>query len=233
MNSYSKIADGLAGWLTFELRCGRAELFRESLLAHPLQQLLNHQFPGRVKVEVPHPILSSRKRGKKPAIDFGVTGDDGRYSAVVETKWISKSRTLLRDILRDIVRLDMVVPKYADEGFLILAGRKRNIQKLFEKSQFQPHPNNQNSRHILPLESHTKSSVRFVPIPKFRQTLYSQVLKTFRECEVSKSIPLERSGPYPRSANLDHCEVYLWRLRKYYQREQFKPEDFYNFDGEN
>ena len=234
MNRFSKIADGLAGWLTFELRCGREELFRESLLAHPLQQLLNYRFPGLVKAEVSHPILSALSRkGRKPTIDFGIEGDDGRYLAVVETKWVSKSPTLLRDILRDVVRLDMVVPTYADEGFLILAGRKRNIQKLFKDSQFQPHPNHLNSKHILPLESHTKSSVRFLPTPEFRRKLYSQVLDTFRECKVSKSIPLERSGPYPRCANVDHYEVYLWRLRKYGQSEQFKPEDYYNFDGKN
>jgi hypothetical protein len=32
MNPSSRVADGLAGWLTFELRCGRDPLFRELLL---------------------------------------------------------------------------------------------------------------------------------------------------------------------------------------------------------
>ena len=41
MNKYSKIADGLASWLNFELRSGRESLFSESYLAFPLGQLLD------------------------------------------------------------------------------------------------------------------------------------------------------------------------------------------------
>ncbi len=130
MNQCSKISDGLAGWLTFELRCGRKELFRESLIAQPLHQLLlNHRFPGRVICEVNHPVLSplAKGPGRKPSIDFAVTGENNRYSAVIETKWVSKSQTILRDLIRDIVRLDLLVPSIADEGFIILAGNKRDI----------------------------------------------------------------------------------------------------------
>jgi len=36
MNTYSKIAEGLAAWLSFERRCGRENLFSEKSLAHPL-----------------------------------------------------------------------------------------------------------------------------------------------------------------------------------------------------
>jgi hypothetical protein len=42
-NAFSKIAEGLAGWLSFERRCGRAHLFSESYLAYPLAQLLKYR----------------------------------------------------------------------------------------------------------------------------------------------------------------------------------------------
>jgi hypothetical protein len=231
MNQYSKISDGLAGWLAFELRCGRKELFRESLIAQPLHQLLNYRFPGRVLCEVNHPVLSplAKGPGRKPSIDFAVTGENNRYSAVIETKWVSKSQTILRDLIRDIIRLDLLVPSIADEGFIILAGNKRDIKALFEDSQFQPHPENLNSKHILPLGNHCNASVRFLPIPKFREKLYTDVLRIFQDIEITKSIPLERSGPFPKLSNADHYEVYLWRLKKNGERDRFYPKDYYKF----
>jgi hypothetical protein len=229
MNNFSKIAEGLAGWLLFEQRCGRKALFRESLLAHPIHQLLSYHFPGRVQAEVPHLRLApiAKGRGRKPCIDFVVTKPDERFAIAVETKWVSKSPTLLQDILRDVVRLDLLVPEYADEAMLIVAGLRKDFEALFAATQFQPHPAHLGSKHILPLKEHVKSSVRFVPVPKFRKSLYTKVLEPFQGLPISCSIPLERSGPFPRIANVGHYEVYLWRLRKYGQREQFIPENVY------
>ena len=226
MNTYSKVADGLASWLDFEQRCGREPLFSEAYLAYPLGQLLQYQFPGRVLSEIPHPILSPLKKGpgKKPLTDFVVTGSDGQFDLVVETKWVSKAPTLLRDIIRDVVRLDLLVPKYAKVAILVLAGQSSEVIRLFENSQFQPHPANLNSKHILPLGNHTRASVRFVPIPRFRESLYTQVLTAFKGIDVSRTIQLERSGPFPRNANTTQYEVYIWKLIKYGPSEQFRPE---------
>ena len=109
MNIYSKIAEGLAAWLAFEHRCGRANLFSEASLAHPLGDLLQYRFSGRVRAEVEHATLAPLHRGvgRKPRVDFAVDGPDGVYDLVVEAKWASHSPTLLSDILADIVRLDL------------------------------------------------------------------------------------------------------------------------------
>ncbi|HHT9116187.1 MAG: hypothetical protein HY607_04015 [Planctomycetes bacterium] len=231
MNKYSEIADGLASWLTFELRAGREALFCESYLTYPLGQLLQYQYPGRVLSEVEHPILAEDKKGpgKKPRIDFVVTGQDEKYDVVIETKWVSKSPTLLRDIIRDIVRLDLLISNYAREALLVVAGQAKEFFALFENSQFKPHPNHLSSNHILPLGNHIRASVRFVPIPKFRSVLYSQVLSAFEGIEISKSIQLERSGPFPRNATTKHYEVYLWKIRRFSEAEKFKPEAQYVF----
>jgi len=229
MNTYSKIADGLSAWLTFEQRCGRVNLFSESSLAHPLGQLLQYRYEGRVRAEVEHPVLAPFKTGagQKPRIDFVVDGVGGMYDLVVETKWVSESPTLLRDVIRDIVRLDLLLGVHAREALFVLAGEKRTIARLFSHRQFQPHPQHLSSKHILPLGNHTKASVRFVPIPQFRRSLYVRVLKPYCGIPVSNSIRVERSGPFPRNASSKSHEVYLWRLIKHIQGPTFIPEAEY------
>lgn len=232
MNKFSKIAVGLAGWLTFELMAGREALFCESYLAHPIGQLLQHQYAGRVVAEVSHPVLSEARqgRGRKPCVDFAVLGDDRKYDLAIETKWVSESPTLLRDIIRDVVRLDLLVPDHAKEAALIVAGRVRDFSRLFDNSQFQPHPDHLSSQHILPLGSHVRASVRFVPVPKFRSKLYSQVLSTFEGLEISNSIPMERSGPFPRDATTKHYHVYIWKVRRFGATGKFRPEEHYRLE---
>jgi hypothetical protein len=71
---YSKIAEGLAAWLSYERRSGRENLFSEASLAHPLGDLLQYRFPGHVRGEVKHPVVAMFHTGpgKKPRVDFAV-----------------------------------------------------------------------------------------------------------------------------------------------------------------
>jgi hypothetical protein len=229
MNKYSKIADGLAGWLNFEKRAKRESLFSEYYLAQPLGQLLHAQFAGEVQAEVPHPILSSesQSRGRKPSIDFVVSKQAQDQTTAVETKWVSKSPNLLRDIVRDVIRLDLLVPTFAQEGILVVAGLKRDFKRLFENKYFRPHPDHLSSKHILPLGEEETASIRFVPIPKFRRRLYESALDVYRERAISCSIAMARSGPFPRDANSDQYRVYLWRIRKHVSVQEFVPNDVY------
>jgi hypothetical protein len=232
MNTFSKIADGLASWLNFEVRAGRKNLFSEAYLANPLGQLLQYRFPGRVIAEVQHPILGPEMSGpgRRPSIDFVIDGGRRPYEIAIETKWISKSPTLLRDIVRDVIRLDMLNPGFAKECILVVAGRRGDFEELFAQEQFQPHPTDIKRKHILPMNNYSKSSVRMVPTPKFRKDLYTSVLKPYRTLEISKTIPLERSGPYPKNANINTYQVYIWRIRKYYEGEKFTPNDFFEIN---
>ena len=211
MNRISKIADGLGSWLTFEQRCGRSPLFCESYLAYPLGQLLQHRFPGRVVSEVDHPVLSGEKHGpgRKPRIDFIVTGRDSKFDLVVETKWVSKSPTLTRDIFRDIVRLDLLLPNFANEAVLILAGNVRDLRRLLGDPILQP----EDGKPILVRQDYVKSSVHFFyRLSPERRGFYLKVLKTFSGVEISSTIQLLRSGPFPREAITEQYQVYLWRI---------------------
>jgi hypothetical protein len=223
MNKFSKIADGLGGWLTFEQRCGRYPLFCESYLAYPLGQLLQHRFPGRILSEIDHPILSSGREspGRKPRIDFVVTGNDRRFDLVVETKWVSKSPTLIRDIVKDIVRLDLLLPILAKETLLILAGNVRDLRRLLQDPILQP----QKGKPLLVREDYFKSAVHFFyRLSELRRGFYSKVLKVFDGVEISSTIQLERSGPFPRQTKTDQYQVYLWRILP--RGNKFKAEEY-------
>jgi hypothetical protein len=84
------------------------------------------------------------------------------------------------------------------------------------------------SKHMLPLGNHTKASVRFVPIPQFRRSLYAKVLMAFCGIQVSGSTRVERSGPFPRNANARSYEAYVWRLIKHGQGPTFVPDIEYS-----
>jgi hypothetical protein len=227
MNKYSKIAEGLAAWLTFEQRCGRANLFSESSLAHPLGQLLQYRYPGRVSSEVEHPVLAPRhtRAGQKPRIDFAVKDLTGEYDfdLVVETKWASKSPNLLRDILRDLVRLDLIQREHSRDALFILAGEMKAIRRLFQAGAFQALPNQPNSRTLLPLNMQKPGSLRFMSVAKSRESLFARALEPFAGMELSKSVYLRFSGPFPRDANSTSYGIYLWRLT-YPGGERFIPE---------
>jgi len=229
MNTYSKIADGLASWLNFEKRTKRESLFSEYYLAQPLGQLLQAHFGTSVQAEVEHPVLSAThlSPGRKPSIDFVVSNANGGFELAIETKWVSSSTTLMRDIIRDVVRLDLLTPQFAQKALRVVAGKKRDFTELFANRYFEPHPQHLSSNYLLPLGNHTTASVRFVPIPKFRQELFEKVLEIYKDQTISCSIPMTRSGPFPRNPNSDQYEVYIWRIRKYEPVAKFKPSEIY------
>lgn len=229
MNVFAKIADGLAGWLTYEQWCERQPLFCESYLALPLAELLQGQYPGRVLSEVVHPVLVQHKegRGAYPRIDFAVTGqDDTKYELTIETKWVSESPTLLRDIIRDIVRLDLLLPTYAKEAIIVLAGNKRDTRRFFEHPLLQaPKPDTAVYKHLLTPDGHNRSTIYFFHAitPPIRQILLN-VLEAFEGVEVSRVIQIERSGPFPRSTTTKQYEVYVWKVKPC--GKKFKAEDY-------
>jgi hypothetical protein len=228
MNKFAKIADGLAGWLTFEQQCGRDLLFSESYFACAVGKLLQYRYPGRVLAEVEHPILSKLKEGpgKKPRVDFAVTGEKkGKFEVVIEAKWVSKSPTLLRDIIRDIIRLDLILPNYSKEAIMILVGNVKEIKKLFQDPTLTYENPLPTTHQQISIEGHNRNAIYFFHnLSAPRRDLYSQVLQVFRDVEISRTIQVERSGPFPRKTTTDHYEVYIWKIMP--RGKKFKPEEY-------
>lgn len=216
MNKYSKIADALAGFLTFEQWSGRSEFFNESYLAYPLAQILNAQYPNRVLPEIVHPVLSQHKktRGDFKRTDFVITGrDNGSHDLAIETKWISKSTTLLRDLIRDVVRLDLLMPDYAKEAILILAGNVKAANALFEDKRITTPSDTPKPALVSPTGPRERSGVYFhYRITDEMKSFLSTVLDPFPPVDVSSVIQLHRSGPFPHGATTRHTAVYIWRV---------------------
>lgn len=217
MNKFAKIADGLAGWLTFEQRCGRYKLFSESYITSAVGQLLQYRYPGRrVFSEVEHPMLSELKDGpgKKPRLDFAVESSErGKYDLVLEIKWVSKSPTLLRDIVKDIVRLDLVLPTYASEAVIILVGKVKQIRSLFQDHALARETQLPTTYQPPSITGHNRNAIYFFhSLSQTRRDLYLKALQAFPNVQISRTIQLERSGPFPRVAITEQFEVYTWKV---------------------
>ena len=137
MRNPRNIVEAVSYWLNFESQCKRTELFNERYLSYPIGQFLMARYGHLVRTEYEHPILSPLKYGKgaKPKIDYVVlkkkekSGDRELIDLAIETKWCSNSNTLVRDIIRDLVRLNLLIYKYDCSAYFILAG-KRVLWKL-------------------------------------------------------------------------------------------------------
>lgn len=234
MNKYGKIADGLSSWLTFEKRCGREPMFCESYLSFPLSQLLHHQFGGRVRTEIEHPLLMrSKRQGDKPRVDFAILGNSKIFDVVIETKWISKSPYLARDMIRDMIRLSLLIPQYAYEAVLIIAGKEQDIQKLRRDSKFQPSGSMPYNNHLLLGERQNLRTVfRFaLDDPEYRTNLYRDALEPFKDIDVPKNVRLDRDSLFPRVPNKDHYSIFVCKVIKHEGEEakMFKPIDLYQY----
>lgn len=234
MNRPNKIASGLNAWLTFEQMCKRAPLFSESYLAFPIGQLLSARYGAALISEHPHPLLAPLKvgRGDKPRLDFAILREDKTVELAIETKWLSSSRTLRRDIIRDIVRLELVVHADKAEAWLVVAGLASEFDALVGDPKFQGHPNHVGSDPILPHNVSRNGRLRLNPPAKFRRDILKSALEPFNGVELPDCIHTTRFGPYPSQPTPDSYVTYLWRIdRRKYSSGRFLLESIYGNDS--
>lgn len=225
----NKIVTGLNAWLTFEQMCKRGPLFSESYLAFPIGQLLAARYGAALVAESPHPVLAPLRtgRGDKPRLDFAVYRQDKTIELAIETKWLSSSLTLQRDIIRDLVRLELVCQLHNSEAWLIVAGTATEFQTLVGNPKFQGHPKNISSDPILPHGKTRDGRLRLNPPAKFRKEMLQAALEPFAGVELSDCIHTTRFGPYPVDSPPKSYVTYLWRVNKRRQQGRFFPESVY------
>jgi hypothetical protein len=221
----NKIATGLNSWLSFEQMCGRKSLFSESYLAYPIAQLLATEFGAGLVSEYKHPVLAPLKctSGDKPRLDFAVLQNDGKVELAVETKWLSSSKTLHKDIIKDLVRLELVRHHQGCEAWLIVAGPANSFESLVNCDKFAPYPNKYKSNPLLPHGKTRQGILRLDPVSKYRKELISSALESFGGIEMSQVLHLTRFGPFPEAPKNNACVVYLWRLNHTGPRGRFVP----------
>lgn len=216
MHEFNRIADGLASWLRFEQLCGREPLFSESYLKQPLAQILAHQFPGRVLSEVSHPVLQRSGRGDRSRTDFVVTGAPGKpHELAIETKWLSTSTSLLTDMVRDVVRLQLLLPAHAKRGILLFAGKTRNVEEFFLRqtienaSQLRPKP------HLFANAKRSGLYFFHPGTPDYIRKVLSialEPLQVFSDIEIPCVIHLDCFGPFPRYSAKRFFTVLIWQV---------------------
>ena len=230
MNRLNKFACAINSWLTFEQMCKRECLFCESYLAYPIGQFLNAEYGEYLQTEYIHPVLAEYKngRGDKPRIDFVVLTEQKEISIAIETKWISTSTTLLRDIIRDLIRLELVVHKTNAEGWFILAGNGRDFNELVKTRNFLGHPKHIGSNTILPYGRSEIGNIRLNPPAKFRKEFLKECLRPYIGMSIIDSITLTKFGPYPKEYKAKDYVTLIWKVANKQEKERFKPEDVFD-----
>jgi hypothetical protein len=223
MKRPNKIAAGLNAWLTFEEMCGRSALLSESYLTYPIGQLLAARYGQRLVAEHPHPVLSSSRTGKgdKPRLDFAVLRPDKTVELAIETKWLSSSPNLQRDIIRDLVRLELVIQAHRAEAWLIVAGVSSDFEKLVGTAKFKGHPKHVGSDPILPHGFSRTGRLRLNPPAKFRQAMLKRALEAYPDVDLTDCIHTTCFGPYPADSSGKRYVTYLWRVDPRTERGRF------------
>jgi protein tyrosine phosphatase (PTP) superfamily phosphohydrolase (DUF442 family) len=212
----SRTAEGLASWLTFEARSGRRLLFCESYLKYPLAQLLKFQFRGRVRHEREHPALAKCKPGHKYRVDYVVLGkgEGDRWKLAVEVKWApaktepaSRLSALRYGLLRDVLRLSLLVDQHAEHGVLFLAGKTQSLERLLEHQLFKQNPNLPANTAFLPTKDNCKTTLKLGPVPD--SGLPPHVVRAF-------SRTLLATGVMCIAHFESECyAVYVWRISRH------------------
>jgi hypothetical protein len=229
MKRPNKLAIALNSWLTFEQMCKRSPLFSESYLSFPIGQFLSSRYGAALVAEHPHPVLAPRRtgRGDKPRIDFAVLREDRTVEVAIETKWLSSSTTLQRDIIRDLIRLELVSNAHKCEAWLVLAGKASAFTELVNSRSFGGHPLHVGSDPILPYGSSRQGRLRLNPPSKFRAEMLRAAIEPFMGVELTDCIHVTRFGPYPEQAEPGGYITYLWRVSRR-EKTRFLPESVYS-----
>ena len=215
MNISRRLATGVASWLSFEYSCNRGNLFCEQYLSQAIAQILSSQYGGRVVAEHDHPILHKQfeGRGKRPKIDFCVLDNGDELTLALEAKWVGNTMPKIEDIVWDLIRLEMLAAEYKCEAFFLLAGRNREIQKLFNSKAFLEKRSNGKSSPILKNGERKSGGIRLdVPPSTNRIKMFNKVLSKYPEIEMPTKLSSGGATFFPKECrNIDY-QVYVWKV---------------------
>lgn len=229
------ITEALEYWLNFEALCKRYELFCEAYMAYPIGQYLRERYSNNLRTEYPHPIMEQLKTGSgdKRRIDFVVVGEKNKQTQktsielALETKWCSGKKFNLANIIKDIVRLELIANEYNASCYFILAGRKKHLQRVFKMKQF---GGDGDTNNLLAIGSEKSSILKIYPPPNMRKKILKNALKPFRSLKIANTIKINRLKPYASDeTSIDKILVYGWRIVKRKSIHRFEPKDIFDY----
>lgn len=227
MNIKRSIAEGVAGWLMYEFRSFRGNLFEEKYLLTPISNVLSGVYKDRVISEFDHPILNAHKTwpGRPPQIDFVIKGQTNPVEIAVESKWYGNSPVKVEDILWDLIRLELLHKEYSSTCFFVLGGQKKRLEALFTSDRFQEPKQNGRKRPILRIKKERKQAVRLDNPPPSRAKLIKPRMQQYENVSMPTSIVTGYPDFYPLECRNSDFQVYVWEIQSFRNKPRFFPKN--------
>lgn len=227
MNISRKIAEGVAGWLSYEYHSFRGQLFSEKYLTTPIGNILSGVYKERVSVEVNHPVLNEHKtwQGRPPQIDFCIFKKDNSIEIAVESKWIANTQISVGDIIWDLIRLELLANNFETKCYFVLAGQKKKLQELFCSDRFLEKRTDNKTRPVLRLTRARKAAIRIDSPPLERLKIIKHKLMQYPNILMPSSIPSGYPEIYPKVCRNADFQVYVWEISAFKKKPRFKAID--------
>lgn len=214
-NFARKLCVGLGSWLSYEFQCHRSSLFSERYLAPAIGQLLGAYFGTTVHSEFEHPILSSLAHGpgRRPTLDFAVLDPYPSPIVVVESKWAGSASCTADAIVWDLLRLEMVAAKFGARAYFVLAGKRKDLQRLFASAAFQcTEKSNGKSRPVLNTHSNSRRALRLDAPSPARARVFRRALQGCEGIHIPVKFHVERTAPFPLTCANFEYQAYAWSV---------------------
>lgn len=240
MNEIERLTAGISASLSYDYCCMRGNLFGESYLASSIGEILQSLHGGKSAQVISgyqHPILANVMlgSGRRPELDFVVTSyDDSSLTSrarsatlpvkqarnsnllvsAIETKWAGSSHCTPKNVIWDLLRLEMIAaenPKV--NAILLIAGRREKMISLrAELENFIPFNSGSHKLDLLPSETKKRKFLRGIFIERSLQTL-----------NFPKSLQIAACVSSLSGVNASGMSVIAWRVKSVQKREKFRP----------
>lgn len=216
---------GVGSWLHFETACDRSGLFNEKYLTAPVGQILSARSGNRTLAEWKHPTLAQEKAGpgRRPEVDFYVPATVEMPALAVETKWAGRTLPSTRDILWDLIRLEMIAHHQNARCFLLLAGTRERLDVIFERKDFSDSGAKPVKKPMMRVDKNVVHSTPLVPTVSSRIPLLARIFATMQDQEFPEKIVTRRTAPFPEDPKKKHYQVFVWEVSAAGNMRTFRP----------
>jgi hypothetical protein len=210
-NVQRRLAEGTSSWLLFEFHCKRGDLFSEKYLTVPVGQILTGLFPGQIKSEVNHPLLSGSGAGRPPQLDFVVVNGTN-WEVVIETKWVGKTSLSMAQIIWDLMRLEILARQNNAVCYFILSGFNKKIIPILEHTHF--NSKNPTAPALTKLTS-TKITIDLSKLPQTVKDSLNLKMSKYPTCLFSEVISCDLPHFYPENNINMSFKTLVWKINPY------------------
>ncbi|NHN91239.1 hypothetical protein [Acetobacter sicerae] len=219
------LTGGVAAWLEFERACDRTGLFSEKYLTSAVGQILAARTGNRVKAEFTHPLLASIKKGagRRPQVDFIVHDESGKIVLAVETKWAGRTTPSTKEILWDLVRLELIAHHENARCIFLLAGTGAKLKEIFDHSAFSDARTRPHRRPLLRHDSNVIHTTPLVPLVPVRFKMLRELFEPYQDFRFAERVTTRRTAPRPEVVKPKEYQVIAWEVLPKGNRIEFQP----------